>query len=67
VDPRADLDDVEKREFFTLPVLEHGPLGSPVPSQFLYRLRYPGSSNEDSDYDDETALTVESGIVAYIN
>jgi hypothetical protein len=29
VDPRAGLDDLEKREFFTLPRLELRPLGRP--------------------------------------
>jgi hypothetical protein len=44
VNLRADLDDVEKRNFFTLPELELQPLGLPARSQSLYRLRYPGSS-----------------------
>jgi hypothetical protein len=43
VAPRAGLDDVEKRKFLTLPVLELRPLGRPARSQSLYRLRYPGS------------------------
>jgi hypothetical protein len=43
VDPRAGLDDVEKRQFLTLPGLELQPLGHPACSQSLYRLRYPGS------------------------
>jgi hypothetical protein len=43
VDPRAGLDDVEKRTFLTLPGLELRLLGRPVPSQPLYRLRYLGS------------------------
>jgi hypothetical protein len=43
VDPRAGLDYVEKRKLLTLPGLEHRPLGTPVLSQSLYRLRYPGS------------------------
>jgi hypothetical protein len=30
VDPRAVLDDVEKRKFFTLPGLKLRPLGRPV-------------------------------------
>jgi hypothetical protein len=42
VDPRADLDDVEKRKFLILPGLELRPLGRPASSQSLYRLRYPG-------------------------
>jgi hypothetical protein len=40
--PRAGLDSVEKRKFFTLPGLKLRPLGRPARSQ-LYRLRYPGS------------------------
>jgi hypothetical protein len=43
VDSRAGLDDVEKRKFLTLPGFELRPLGLPVHSQSLYRLRYPGS------------------------
>jgi hypothetical protein len=43
VDPRAGLEDVEKRKFFTLLGLELRPLGRPVCSQSLYRLRYPDS------------------------
>jgi hypothetical protein len=43
VDPRAGMDDMEKREFLTLPGLELQPLGRPARSQSLYRLRYPGS------------------------
>jgi hypothetical protein len=43
VDPRAGLDDVEKRKFLTLPGLELQPLSRPAHSQSLYRLRYPGS------------------------
>jgi hypothetical protein len=41
--PRAGLDDMEKRIFLTLLGLELGPLGRPVRSQCLYRLRYLGS------------------------
>jgi hypothetical protein len=43
VGPRAGLDEVEKRKFFTLPGFELRTLGRPVRSQPLYRLRYPGS------------------------
>jgi hypothetical protein len=43
VDPRADLDDVEKRKFLTLLGLEPRPLGRPARGQSLCRLRYPGS------------------------
>jgi hypothetical protein len=42
VDPRAGLDDVEKRKFLTLRGLELRPLGCPARSQSLYRLSYPG-------------------------
>jgi hypothetical protein len=44
VNPRAGLDDAEKREFLLLPGIELRPLGRPVRSQSLYRLRYHGSS-----------------------
>jgi hypothetical protein len=44
VDPRAGLDDVEKKKFLTLLGLELRPLGRPARSQSLYRLRYPGFS-----------------------
>jgi hypothetical protein len=43
VNPRAGLDDVEKRKFLTLPGLELRPLCRPALSQSLYRLSYPGS------------------------
>jgi hypothetical protein len=38
VDPRADLDDVEKRTFLTLPGLELRPLRRPARSQTLSQL-----------------------------
>jgi hypothetical protein len=41
VDPRAGLDDVEKRKFLTLSGLELRPLHRTARSQSLYRLRYP--------------------------
>jgi hypothetical protein len=43
VDPRAGLDNLEKRKFLTLLGLELRPLSCPGRSQSLYRLRYPGS------------------------
>jgi hypothetical protein len=43
VDPRAGLDDVEKRKYLTLLGLELRCLGRPAHSQSLCRLRYPGS------------------------
>jgi hypothetical protein len=36
VNPRAGLDDVEKRKFLTLPGLELRPLGRPAHSKSLY-------------------------------
>jgi hypothetical protein len=47
VDPRAGLDDVEKRKLLTLPGLELLPLGPPARSKPLYRLRYPSSLLKD--------------------
>jgi hypothetical protein len=44
MDPRAGLEDVERRQFLTLPGLELRPLGRPARSQSLYRLRYTGST-----------------------
>jgi hypothetical protein len=44
VNPRAGLDDSEKRKFLTLSGLELRIHGRPALSQSLYRLRYPGSS-----------------------
>jgi hypothetical protein len=38
VDPRADMEDVEKRKFFNLLGLELRPLGLPARSQSLYLL-----------------------------
>jgi hypothetical protein len=40
VDPRAGLNDMEKRKFLTLPGLELRPLRLPARS---HRLRYPSS------------------------
>jgi hypothetical protein len=44
MDPRAVLDDMEKRKFVTLPGLESRPLGQPTRSQSVYRLRYRDSN-----------------------
>jgi hypothetical protein len=44
VDPRAGLDDVEKRRFLTVPGLELRPLGRPSRSRSLNRLRSAGSA-----------------------
>jgi hypothetical protein len=43
VDPRASLNDLEKRKFLTLPGLKLRPFGRPTRSQSLCRLRYPSS------------------------
>jgi hypothetical protein len=43
VDPRADLDDVEKKKFLALPGFEFRFLCRPARSQSLYPQRYPGS------------------------
>jgi hypothetical protein len=40
VDPRASLDDVERRKILPLPRLELRPLCRPSRSQSLYRLSY---------------------------
>jgi hypothetical protein len=50
VDPRAGLDDAEKRKFLILPGLELRLLGRPAHSQSLYGLRYPGSQNVKEGY-----------------
>jgi hypothetical protein len=42
VDPRASLNDMEKRRFLALLGLELRPLGRPAHSQSLCRLHYPG-------------------------
>jgi hypothetical protein len=44
VDPRAGLDDVEKRRFLILPGLELQHLGRPARSHSLYRLHCPSFS-----------------------
>jgi hypothetical protein len=41
MDPRAGLDNVEKRKLLNLPGLKLRPLGRPARSQSLYRLHYP--------------------------
>jgi hypothetical protein len=43
VDPRAGLDDMEKRKLLTLPELKLRPLRRPARNQLLYRLSYRGS------------------------
>jgi hypothetical protein len=41
LDPRAGLDDLEKRKSLSLPGPQLRPLGRPACSQSLYRLSYP--------------------------
>jgi hypothetical protein len=48
VDPRAGLDNVEKRKFLTLPGLELRPLSRPARSLSIYRLRYIHSPHTPS-------------------
>jgi hypothetical protein len=42
VDPTVGLDEVEKRQFFTLPRFELRTLRRPARSQSLFQLRYVG-------------------------
>jgi hypothetical protein len=49
LDPRAGLDDVEKRKFLTLPKLELRPLGRAACRQSPYRLRYPSYGKEEEE------------------
>jgi hypothetical protein len=44
VNPKAGLDNLEKRKFLTLSGLELRPLGHPARSQVLYRLHYYSSN-----------------------
>jgi hypothetical protein len=48
--PRAGLNDVEKKKFFTLPGFELRPIGRPTRIQSLYQLRYPGSCKLAVDF-----------------
>jgi hypothetical protein len=43
VEPRAVLEDLERRKFLTLLGLELRPISRPARSQSQYRLRYTGS------------------------
>jgi hypothetical protein len=43
MEPRAGMNEVEKREFLILPGFELRSLGRPSRSYSLCRLRYPGS------------------------
>jgi hypothetical protein len=56
VDPRADLDNVEKRKILTLPGLELRPLGHPAHSQSLTRIRYPDSHNNNNNNNNNNNL-----------
>jgi hypothetical protein len=63
VDSRAGLDDVEGRKFLNLPGLEIRPMGRPVRSQSLCRLRYLDSSKHAlmTTEDDVFRGSVQSG------
>jgi hypothetical protein len=54
MDPRAGLDDVEKRQFLILLGLELRPLRRPSRSQSLYRIRMGRGSNLISEYSNTT-------------
>jgi hypothetical protein len=56
VGPRAGLDDVEKRKFFTLPGLELRPLGRPASRYTDYAISAP----------DEVKLNDISKICSYL-
>jgi hypothetical protein len=60
VDPRAGLDDVEKRQFLALPGLELRTLRRPARSQSLYLLRYP-TPYEEAEVETVGALEDRSG------
>jgi hypothetical protein len=45
VESRAGLNDLEKKQFLTLPGLEPRPFSRPARSQSLYRQRNPGSDD----------------------
>jgi hypothetical protein len=49
VGPRTGLDEAEKNKILPLQGLETRPLGRPVRSQSLYRLRYPPLHNHCCD------------------
>jgi hypothetical protein len=58
MDPRAGLDDVEKRKFLTLPGLELRPLSRPAHSQSLYHLSSPDSRSKIEDIEMTTQIFV---------
>jgi hypothetical protein len=62
VDPRAGLDDVEKKKFLTLPGLQlTRPLGRPGRSQSLYRLCYSGYLSKDGASHVNTRAILSNG------
>jgi hypothetical protein len=67
VDPRAGLDDVEKRKFFTLLGLDMQPLGRPARSQSLYRLSYPGSLIIQEYFENTYVVTGSNTAYAFMN
>jgi hypothetical protein len=60
VGPSVGLDDLEKRQFLTLPGLELRPLGHLARRQSLCRLRYPGSFPEDSIFHNHRCENLKS-------
>jgi hypothetical protein len=66
VDPRADLDGVEKKKFLTLTGLELRPVGRrPARNQSLYRPRYPGSYNNTVHYYSAFSCKVKAKLSLY--
>jgi hypothetical protein len=68
VDPRADLEDIEKLKFFTLLGLELRPPGRPARSHSLFRLCYHGCISISTEicnriadkYEDSSSLVQDS-------
>jgi hypothetical protein len=59
MDPRAGLDDLEKRKFLNLLGLELRPLSRPARSQSLYRLRCPGYQQWTAPYENQRANVLQ--------
>jgi hypothetical protein len=67
VNPRAGMDDVEKRKFLTLPGLELRPLGRSARSQSLYRPLYPVSIPYLYDYINKLCRAQAKVILNHVN
>jgi hypothetical protein len=69
----TDMNSVETRKFLLIPGLELRSLDIPTRSQSLYRLRYPGSVQEDSKgiitcmIDCRLGFGLESGFIGHFN